>query len=368
MVAVPLLLRAGIVGGACSIVDYPLGVIMTITRLSTVVAVILAFVAIDLHAGGPWTQKKGKTRLSFGFSRKTAGTLWRENKLETPDDSTLVDGLFHDFQYAYLSAEIGIIDNLELSGTINYLWGYERVTSNPNTGQVVPPYWELNQGFTDSWLNLKYQFLEGEVPMAVMLSSRFPDLYDEPGHVYARHATRTYTTTFDTLGADGTDSLVRLNQKIVEPTSEWRGLLKRDFGVHLLVGHSFGGDGYIEGQLAYNFRQAAYADQVIISIDGGYTIPISQGWAITPKILFDYTGGVGNGLVPDESDRFQFRDQQGRPRKNYYFNNGRYGRLYGSVGVGGNQAYGLEIGAGRWLFGDGSARYWETFAQLSYQL
>lgn len=341
---------------------------MNVAKISTVAALILLVVGTDLHAGGPWAQKKGKSRFTFGYSRKTAGTLWRNGVLEIQPDSTLVDGLFHDFQYAYLGFETGIIDNLELSGTINYLWGYERARSNPNTGQAVPAYWELNQGFTDSWLNLKYQFLEGEYPMAVMVSSRFPDLYDEPGHVYTRYVTRTYNKTIDTIGVDGADTVMNRSTKIVEPTSEWRGLLKRDLGIHLLAGHSFGSDGYIQAMLAYNFRQDAFADQVIFSVDGGYNIPVSSNWSVMPKLAFDYTGGVGNGEVPDESDRFQFRDAKGRPAANNYFNNGRYGRLYGSVIVSADDTYGLELGAGRWLFGNGSARYWETYAQVSYQL
>lgn len=341
---------------------------MRFAKLSTVAALILMFLAIDLHAGGPWAQKKGKTRLTFGFSRKTAGSRWTNGVLDTPHDSTLVDGLFHDFQYAYLGAEIGIIDNLELSGTINYLWGYERATSNPNTGERTKPYWELNQGFTDSWLNLKYQFLHDEIPMAVMVSTRFPDLYDEPGHVYTRYVTRFYTRTERSVTAEGADTVYSVRDTLVEPTSEWRGLLKRDYGVHLLAGHSFGADGYIQGQLAYNFRQGAYADQVIFSIDGGYNIPISSKWTVMPKAAFDYTGGLGNGGAPDESDRFAARHPDGEPRRNNNFNNGRYGRLYGAVAVSGDDTYGLEVGVGRWLFGNGAARYWETYAQLSYAL
>lgn len=335
-------------------------------KLCMVATLILTFVAIDVHAGGPWAQKPGKSRITFGFSRKTAGSRWIADSLDKPHDSTLVDGLFHDFQYGYLNAEIGIIEGLELSGTINYLWGYERATTDPNTGKYLGPHWELNEGFTDSWLNLKYQFLEGDIPMAVMVSTRFPDLYDDPGHTYTRYATRRYTTAIDTLNAEGRDTLMRVQRSITEPTGEWRGLLKRDLGIHFFAGHSFGADGYIQGQLAYNFREDAYADQVIFAIDGGYNISVGSGWVVTPKAAFDYTGGLGNGGVPDESDRFQFRDGQGRPQQNNYFNNGRYGRVYGSVIVSANEKYGLELGAGRWIFGNGSAVYWETYAQLSY--
>lgn len=328
---------------------------------------MLSIGSTDILAGGPWVQKPGKVRLSFGFSRKTAGTLWRNGVLEEPADSTLVDGLFHDFQYAYLYGEVGIVENLELSGTINYLFGYERISRDPVTGKAIAPAWELNQGFTDSWLNLKYQFLHGDYPMAVMVSSRFPDLYDEPGDVYTRYVKKTYTQAIDTVTADGRDTLQTVSRTVTEASGEWRGLLKRDLGIHLLAGHSFGSDGWVEGMLAYNFRQDAFADQLLFSVGGGYNINAVTGWTFTPKVVFDYTGGLGNGEVPDPSDRFGFKDAQGRYVANNYFNNGRYGRLYGSLIVGSENGYGLEIGAGRWIFGNGSARYWETYAQASYQ-
>lgn len=171
---------------------------------------------------------------------------------------------------------------------------------------------------------------------------------------------------YDTV-INGEQRTVARTKTVTEPTGEWRGLLKRDFGVHLLAGHSFGGDGYAQAMLAYNFRQGAFADQIIFSIDGGYNIPVAQDWVVTPKVLFDYTGGVGNGAVPDSSDRFQFRvPGTGEPRKNYYFNNGRYGRLYGSAAVTFSEKYTFDIGVGRWIFGDGSAVYWETYGQLTY--
>jgi hypothetical protein len=34
--------------------------------------------------------------------------------------------------------------------------------------------WELNSGFTDSWIGLKYQFLHGAWPMAFEVNSRIP--------------------------------------------------------------------------------------------------------------------------------------------------------------------------------------------------
>lgn len=340
---------------------------MSTLRIAVVAMVLAAFAVADLYAGGPWVQKPGKVRLTFGFSRKTANSLWRNGVLEEPHDSTLVDGLFHDFQYGYLYGEVGIIEGLELSGTINYLWGYERIRTDPQTGKAIKPAWELNQGFTDSWLNLKYQVLGGDFPVAVMLSSRFPDLYDEPGHVYDRYNRKVMRYSIDSVKADGTDTICNVIDTVVEASGEWRGLLKRDLGVFVLAGHSFGDDGYIQAQLGYNFREDAFADQVMFSIDGGYNFPVTKSLDVMPKLLFDYTGGVGNGEVPNPSDRFGFKDSKGRYVANNYFNNGRYGRLYGSVTASVDDTYGIDLGVGRWIFGNGSARYWETYAQVSYQ-
>ncbi|MDB5034165.1 MAG: hypothetical protein JWQ98_1406 [Chlorobi bacterium] len=331
----------------------------------SIACLLLGLAAGELHAGGPWAAKKGKGRLTFGYSRKTAGQKWYGDgsSSTTPDDS-LLDGKFHDFRYGYLSGEVGLFDHLELSGTLLYLWGYEKVGSNPKTGKPIPFEWELNSGFTDAWLNLKYQFLEGEYPMAAMVSSRFPDLYDEPGP-YTRYVSRFYTTPISTKTVDGRDSTFLHKDTAVVASNEWRGLLKRDFGIHLLAGHSFGAEGYIEGELGYNFRQGAFADQLLFSIDGGYNIAVTNNLMVTPKLLFDYTGGVGNGNLPDSSDRFNFRVAN-VPQANFYFNNSKYGRLYGSAIISYDDHYGLELGVGKWIFGSGAAKYTELYGQFSY--
>lgn len=342
---------------------------MTSLRFFLLGILFLAIIAPDVQAGGPWTQKKGKVRLTFGYSRKTSGARWGDDGvLNKPADSTLLNGLFHDFRYGYISGEVGITDQLELSGTINYLWGYERVSRDPKTGKSIKPQWEINEGFTDSWLNLKYQFLGGDFPVAAMISTRFPDLYNEPSEIYSRYETRTCTYAITKQTLDGRDTVVKRTDTMPEATSEWRGLLKRDLGIHVLAGHSFNGDGYVQAMLGYNLRQGAFADQVMFSVDGGYNIEVMKGWTVMPKVAFDYTGGVGNGNVSDSTDRFASRDALGNGTKNAGFNNAKYGRLYGSVVIGPSDGqYALDLGIGRWLFGRGAVQYTETYAQFSYQ-
>ncbi|MBS1914082.1 MAG: hypothetical protein JST22_18995 [Bacteroidetes bacterium] len=335
----------------------------------TIPLLALGFLIHDAYAGvGPWAQSAGKARLTFGYSRKTAGSRWTNGTLTTPADSQLVDGHFHDFRYAYLSFEVGVIDNLELSGTINYLWGYEAVTSDPITKKPLPKaFFEYNNGFTDSWLNLKYQVLKGEYPVAVEVSTRFPDLYNDPSPVYTRYKTQAYSYATAEKTPDGRDTIVKHSVSTQTPTSEWRGLLKRDLGIFAAVGHSFDGKAYVQSSLGYNFRQGAFADQVIFSIDGGYTIPVMKEWTVMPKVAFDYTGGLGNGGIPDSTDRFG-QSSSGIPQKNSNFNNGRYGRLYGSLILGpADGRYALDLGIGKWIFGNGAVQYTETYAQFSYQ-
>jgi len=288
-------------------------------KRSLLVLFVLSLLVVDLNmataGGGPWVNKPGQFSFTFGFSRKTAGKLWRNGKLEEPADSTLVDGLFHDFQYAYFQPEVGLFENLSISGNFLYLWGYERVLSDPKTGKAEKPHWELNHGFTDMWLNLKYQFLHGDFPLAVQVSSRFPDLYDEEGP-YSRYLMRVTTRDEAVKVDDSTFKRVTFRDTSVVASSEWRGLLKRDLGIHLLAGHSFDGQGYAQAELAYNMREDAYADQVIFRTDGGYNVWSGAGFALMPKLSFDYTAGVGNGKVPDSTDRFYFKTMQAVPGTN----------------------------------------------------
>ena len=319
-------------------------------RFARLAACALLLVSFDAFAGGPWVTETGHSTLIFGFSRKTGGSNWDTwGNVVQPADSTLVNGLFHDFQYAYFNPTFGVAKNLEISATFLYLWGYERILKDPKSGKAITPEWEYNAGFTDFWLNAKYQILHGEYPLAVQISSRFPDLYKQEGP-YTRYVNRI-------VGKD----------TAVVASSEWRGLLKRDFGVYVMSGRSFGSKGYVEGQLGYNLRQDAFADQWYFEADGGYNIPVLASGVLTVKAMFDYTGGVGNGKVPDSTDRFYFKVNSA-PQSNYYFNNSRVGRVYGSLIFvpEANSPYSVEVGIGRWLFGSGAVRYTEMYAQVGY--
>ncbi|MBA3647138.1 MAG: hypothetical protein H0W62_01080 [Chitinophagales bacterium] len=355
--------------------------------LKCILSFLLFLVIMDVQpliAGGPWVLGKGQSTLSLGFSRKVGKERWSATikgvtetptdfsddvvkySLITPADSTTVDGKFHDFRYYYFQAAIGICKNLELDATINYLVGREASRTNPYTGKLYQfdgqtgpnshfAIWEINRGFTDSWLGLKYQFLHGSWPMALEVNSRFPDLYNQPGVAYSRYNYQ-YTSATDPV----TGKVVR--DTIIEPSSEWRGLLKRDFAGIIHIGHSFLQDGslYTQAYAGYNIRQGAYADQIMFNINAGYNWKVRQNINIIPNLLCDYIGGIGNGGQPDITDRFN------NVYKNFNFNNSKTFRGYASVDAIFNNRLDAKVGAGKWLWGKGAVDYTEMFVQVTY--
>ncbi len=371
------------------------------TLLQKRILVLLSFILIiflqDSFAGGPWVLGAGQSNLSLGYSRKVGKKRWSATitepdgstkldknynndvitySLVDPHDSVTVDGKFHDFRYTYFQGQIGICKNLELDFTINWLNGLEAQRSDPYTGKLWTYYdsegnmvigengtyhyavWEKNHGFTDSWIGLKYQFLHGNWPMAIEVNTRFPDLYNEPTEVYTRFKTQFVSVTYNDVA---NDTSYTLKDTIIEPGSEWRGLLKRDLAFVIHSGHSFmDGKIYTQGFLGYNIRQGAFADQVMVGISGGYNWKINDMVTIIPNLSFDYIGGIGNGGQPDSTDRFN------SVYKNYNFNNSKHFRMYANVDFMLNDRFDAKIGYGSWLWGKGEVKYTEMFFQLSY--
>lgn len=366
-------------------------------------AILLLMFADGASAGGPWVLGRGQADLSLGFSRKVGRERWQQYHLDhngTPKnlnddvdsfalthspDSAAVDGKFHDFRYYYFQGSIGIAKNLELDWTLNFLEGREAQTKDPKTGKLHTytdsegnmikgpdgayhyAVWELNSGFTDSWVGLKYQFKHGKWPMAVEINSRFPDLYQQPGDAYTRYNYQYLLYTYNDVEHD---TSYTKRDTIVEAGSEWRGLNGRDFALLLHTGHSFFQSGalYMQGFIGYiwrpnnRFQRTAYADQVEVGINGGYNIKINNNFHLLPKFWFDYIGGIGNGGQPILSDRFY------SPYKNNNFNNSKTLRAYLNVDLIYKDRLDLQAGYGKWLWGEGAVKYTETFVQVTYLL
>ena len=318
-------------------------------------------VLMDIQAQSPWVLEKGKTDITVGYSRKTGGKRWYPTTIDTKETTTgaddtwsgnslqeapdLIDGKFHDFRYTYFAPAFGLGKGFEVSALFLYLDGWERITTDPKTGKKVAPHWEVNSGMTDFWLRLKYK-LPTKIPMAIEVNSRFPDFYDQPGKQYSRYITQK-------IGKD----------TFVEASSEWRGIMKRDLMFAYSVGGSFDRKGniYWQTQVGYNFRQGAYADQIVANFSAGYNIKINDNVKIVPNVFMDYIGGIGNGKIPDYTDRFY---QSGRP--NFYFNNSKTLRVYYSVYAKLNKNIGVSVGLGKWLWGQGAVKYTEPFGQVIY--
>jgi hypothetical protein len=370
-------------------------------KTAILITILFILVADTTYAGGPWVLMKGQTDLSLGFSRKVGKERWQEFHLDpngttknldddvdsfalvSSPDSATIDGKFHDFRYYYFQGSVGIAKNLELDWTINWLEGREAQTKDPKTGKLHTYYdsegspvkgadgtyhyavWELNSGFTDSWLGLKYQFLHGAWPMAVEINSRFPDLYQQPGDVYTRYNYQYLLYTYNDVAND-TSYAVR--DTVVEASSEWRGLNGRDIALLLHTGHSFfkGGALYMQAFAGYNwrrnlnFQRTAYSDQIMIGINGGYNINITDKITLLPKLWFDFIGGLGNGGQPVLGDRFY------SPYKNNNFNNSTTLRGYANLDFIYNDRLDIQAGVGEWLWGKGAVKYTETFIQISY--
>jgi len=357
---------------------------------------LILSVAETSNAGGPWVLGKGQSNLSLGFSRKVGKERWSQFHLDpnytpknlnddvdsfalvTPKANTTVDGKFHDFRYYYFQGSIGITKNLEFDWTLNWLEGREAQTKDPKTGKLHTStdesgntdtfaVWELNSGFTDPWLALKYQFKHGAWPMAVELNSRFPDLYQQPGDAYTRYNYQYLLYTYNDVDHD---TSYTLRDTIVEAGSEWRGLNGRDIAFMLHTGHSFFENGalYLQGFLGYNWRRSlqfqrtAYSDQVMIGINGGYNVKINEHINLLPKFWVDYIGGIGNGGQPTLGDRFY------SPYKNNNFNNSKTLRGYLNMDVILDNRLDVQAGVGKWLWGRGAVKYTEMFVQLSYFL
>ncbi|MEO6166943.1 MAG: hypothetical protein ABIO46_02000 [Chitinophagales bacterium] len=372
-------------------------------RVTLLMLALLIMTADATYAGGPWVLGKGQTTLSLGFSRKVGKERWQHYHLDPnstpknltddvdsfalvhPPDSATVDGKFHDFRYYYFQGAIGIAKNLELNWTLNWLEGREAQTRDPKTGQLHTytdsegnmvigangayhyAQWELNSGFTDSWLGLKYQFLKGKWPMAVEINSRFPDLYQQPGEPYTRYNYQYLLYNYNDVDNDTSYSI---RDTLVEAGSEWRGLNGRDIALMLHTGHSFFKNGalYLQAFAGYNWRsnlhlkRTAYSDQLLIGINGGYNVRINDKIALLPKFWVDYTGGIGNGGQPIVSDRFY------SPYKNNNFNNSKALRGYLNMDFIYNNRLDVQAGLGKWLWGRGSVKYTEVFVQVTYLL
>lgn len=233
----------------------------------TWLALVVVSMASGVHAGGAWVPEAGAGDVLLGYSVKTADASWN------PRGDTRVSSSWHIFRYVYAGGEVGLGHDLSFRYLVLYLDGLEGPRGDM----------EHNAGFSEAFLGLKYQLVEGTWPMAIGLNVRTSYLYDLPG-TYDRHE-------FDEDGnVDG-----------VSP--EWRGLLGEDYGLSFLVSRSlFEGRGWANLELGYSYRTGNLSDEVPLYVEVGYPLP----WqSLVLKGSYRWVQSVGNDddtRAPD--DRF----------------------------------------------------------------
>ena len=289
----------------------------------------LASIPEAAYCGGAWVPPQGKGDFQFGLSRKTASTSWNT------DGDTFVNGTnnrvsYHDFRYAYLSGEIGLLPRLSTRFLFTYLDGYE----GPHDDL------EKNAGLSDAWVGLKYELAKGSWPMALSATLRTPYFYDVNGP-YNRYL----------FSANG-------QRRTVSP--EWRGLLKRDLSLTYLLSHSYReGRGWVNFETGYTWREGAPADQIPVSAEVGYPLPVLNA-AVKGSAVF--VRSLGNTSPRQPDDRFG----SGATTN---FNDASMARLGISfiAPLGRSGKTNLEAGYNQWVWGISARRYREPFLSLGYR-
>ncbi len=293
--------------------------------------VLLLFAAgttAPVLAGGAWVPAPGTGDIQIGFSQKTAHTSW-DSRGESFTNTTGPNRLkhYHDFRYAYVSGEVGVIRRLSIHFLVTYLDGFE--------GPIEDM--ERNTGPSDAWFGLKYQVAKGDWPMAIGFTIRTPYLYDLPGP-YNRHL-------FDSNG----------NFRGVSP--EWRGLLREDYTLNYLLSHSYAdGRGWMNFGAGYSYRVGAPADEVPMFAEIGYPLPF---WNAAVKGTVNYVQSLGNDSLRKPHDRFG-------SRPGFNFNNAtilRAGVAF-IVPLSATKNWTAEIGYNQWLMGRSARQYEEPFLSI----
>jgi hypothetical protein len=270
----------------------------------------------------------GQGDVQLGFSRKTADTSWDSSgnsfvNLTTQNGARV--RTYHDFRYAYLSGEIGLLPRLSTRFLATYLYGLE----GPHNDL------EKNAGLSDAWFGFKYALAQGSWPMALGATMRTPYFYDLPG-AYNRYI-------FDSQG----------NRRGVSP--EWRGLLKRDYTLSYLLSHSYrGGAGWMNFETGYTWREGAPADQIPLYAEVGYPL----GWhGVAAKGAVTYIHSLGNDSLREPDDRFG---------SSATFNFNDASMMKAGVGfiVPLRGRTDLEVGYNQWLWGESARRYREPYLSV----
>lgn len=294
---------------------------------------LLSFVAALLlpasaFCGGAWIPEPGKGDLQLGLSRKTASSSWDASGNSFVNANTAGVISYHDFRYAYLSGEAGLLPRLSARFLVTYLHGLE----GPHATL------ERNEGFSDSWIGLKLAVARGAWPMAIAGTMRTPVLYDRAG-AYNRYL-------FDASG----------KRRAKNP--EWRGVLKHDYTITYLVSHSFHeGRGWMSLETGYTWREGAPADQIPFSAEVGWPLAW-RGLAIKGSLT--NINSLGNDSPRQPDDRFG-------ANATFNFNDASMTKAGVSVIVPLQHRVDVEVGYSQWVRGESARRYREPYLSVGYR-
>ena len=294
-------------------------------------AIAVALFPLIASGSGAWVPKPGEGDFQLGFSRKTASSSWDAAGQAFPNTTTFEGHTaphYHDFRYTYLSGEVGVIHRLSAHFLVTWLDGLEG------------PHAELerNTGFSDAWVGLKYAIAEKEWPMALAFTMRTPALYDRGGP-YSRYL-------FDDAG----------NRRGI--SSEWRGVLKRDYSLTYIASRSYReGRGWATVETGYTWREGAPADQIPLSVEAGFPLPW-QNLAI--KTSVNSVTSLGNDSPAAPDDRF-------RSRPTFNFNDASMLKAGVSLLVPVRGGMDVELGYSQWLRGESARRYREPYVSFGYR-
>jgi hypothetical protein len=296
-------------------------------RLAVVLSLCLAALPGAAWCGGAWVSEPGDGDVQLGFSRKTASTSWDRDGGVFTNANSLGQVSYHDFRYGYLSGEIGLLRRVSVRFLSTYLYGLE----GPHIDE------EKNAGLSDAWFGLKFALAQGSWPMAAAATVRTPYFYDLPGP-YNRYL-------FDAQG----------QRRGVSP--EWRGLLKHDYTLTYLLSHSYrDGRGWINLETGYTWREGAPADQVPLTAEVGYPLPV---WSAAVKGSLVYVRSLDNESPRQPDDRFGSGGTTD-------FNKASMAKLGVSfiapLTRSGKTSF--EIGYNQWVWGISARRYREPFLSI----
>ncbi len=300
---------------------------MRICRLAGL-AGLLAF-SLSVFAGGAWLPAPGHGDFQLGYSRKTASSSWDASG-DAFANTTAFEGHtvshYHDFRYAYLSGEVGLHRRVSARFLITHLHGLEG------------PHAELekNVGWSDAWIGAKFALSQGNWPQALAVTMRTPVLYDRPG-AYNRYIR-------DDAG------------NILDVSSEWRGVLKRDYTLSYMLSRSLReGRGWMNLETGYTVREGAPADQVPFTAELGWPLPWRN---IAIKGSLATVASLGNDSPSRPDDRFRSRDT-------FNFNDASMARAGISFVVPVRGLVDVEVGYNQWIWGKSARRYREPFISAS---